>query len=178
METFRELIKYLVLVTGASLVLGGCSNEVPNIEIIQDMMNSPAVKAQEAGPEGMRMPPPGTVPRGFDVYPYKGDFATAERDLKNDVPVTEESLKRGKFLYETYCYVCHGVRAKGDGPVGAKMIVKPPSLVSDKIKAFKDGRIYHIITEGQGVMGSYASQIIDPDDRWKVVNYVRSLAKE
>ncbi len=172
MNTAKELIKYLIVTLGASVVLNGCSqyNENTNIELIQDMMVSPAVKAQEAGPEGMRMPPAGTVPRGFDVYQYKGDAMAAEKGLKNEVPVTEDSLRRGETLYGTYCYVCHGIRAKGDGPVGTKMIVKPPSLVSDKVKAFKDGRIYHIITEGQGLMGSYASQIIAPEDRWHVVN--------
>ncbi len=59
-----------------------------------------------------------------------------------------------------------------------------PSLQSDKARAYPDGRIYHIITMGQGVspsfglplMPSYASQIA-PADRWSIVNYVRALQK-
>jgi len=159
------------------LIIAGCSkyHSEPNVELIQDMMESPAVKAQKGGPQGMRMPPEGTVPQGFDPYPYHNDPFTAEKELKNPVTVSEASLKRGQKLFETYCFVCHGLSGKGDGPVSSKMAVKPPPLISDKVKAFKDGRIFHIITDGQGVMNTYATQINDPDDRWSVVNYVRRL---
>jgi hypothetical protein len=53
-----------------------------------------------------------------------------------------------------------------------------PPLTSDKVKAFKDGRIFHIITDGQGLMGSYASQIRNESDRWAIVNYVRTLQRQ
>src|SRR5687768_10421712 len=145
MERPMDIVKYLVGSMFASLALAGCTkySSSPNVELIQDMMDSPAVRAQEAGPAGMRRPPEGTVPRGFEVYQYKGNPAAAEAGLKNEVAVNSNSLARGEFLYKTYCYVCHGATGKGDGPVAAKMSVKPPALVSDKVKAFKDGRIFH-----------------------------------
>jgi hypothetical protein len=65
----------------------------------------------------------------------------------------------------------------GDGPVAEKMLLRPPSLLSDKVKAFSDGRIFHIVTDGQGVMGSYLTQIQDEKARWSLVNYVRTLQK-
>ena len=37
-----------------------------------------------------------------------------------------------------------------------------------------DGRIFHVITRGSGMMPAYAGQI-SPDDRWKAVLYVRAL---
>jgi len=66
---------------------------------------------------------------------------------------------------------------KGDGPVGTKMAKVPPPLISDKIKGWSDGGIYHVITMGQGTMGPYASHI-PQQYRWQVVNYIRQLQKQ
>jgi hypothetical protein len=52
-------------------------------------------------------------------------------------------------------------------------VIKP--LVSDSVHGMKDGRIFHIISCGQGVMQTYATQVQNPDDRWAIVNYVRTL---
>jgi len=88
-------------------------------------------------------------------------------------------IELGKAKYGIYCAVCHGDTMKGDGPVAAKMmVVKPPALVSDKVKGYKDGRIFHVITFGQGVMGSYATQIHDVKSRWAIVNYIRMMQKK
>src|SRR5262249_49887349 len=88
-----------------------------------------------------------------------------------------EILNRGRTKFETYCAVCHGYQGKGDGPVSVKMALKPPPLISEKIIKLPDGGIFHIISDGQGVMSSYAYQLVDEDDRWAIVNYVRSLQK-
>jgi len=69
----------------------GCSDpDRPNVELIQDMMVSPAVKAQDfdhdrPGKMAMRLPPKGTVPRGFTPYAYHFDPSGAEANLKNPV---------------------------------------------------------------------------------------------
>jgi mono/diheme cytochrome c family protein len=52
----------------------------------------------------------------------------------------------------------------------------PPSLLSEKVRAWPDSRIFHIITRGQNLMPSYASQIL-PEDRWAAVHYVRALQR-
>ena len=171
----------------ALVMLAGCNggHNQTNIELIQDMMESPAYKAQDFKNDNreqssMLTPPEGTVPRGFEPYAYPQDPAAAENNLKNPVAgdFSPELLARGQKKFETYCAVCHGMQGLGDGPVSGKMAVKPPPLMSDKVKNFKDGRIFHIITVGQGVMGSYASQIVDKEDRWSIVNYIRSMQKK
>ena len=92
--------------------------------------------------------------------------------------MTVEVIELGRTKYETYCAVCHGYEGKGDGPVSVKMSVKPPSLLTDKIVSqYNDGRIFHVISDGQGVMSSYAYQLVNPNDRWAIVNYMRSLQK-
>src|SRR5438309_1251125 len=57
-------------------------------------------------------PVPGTVP--VTGAPPAADLKSADR-LTNPRTRTSESLNRGKFLYETYCLVCHGEAGKGDG---------------------------------------------------------------
>ena len=54
--------------------------------------------------------------------------------------------------------------------------LKPPSLHSTKLKEWPDGKIYHVISEGQNVMPGYAKQIL-ADERWAVVHYVRALQR-
>ncbi|MNT03638.1 hypothetical protein D3C72_1381850 [compost metagenome] len=72
---------------------------------------------------------------------------------------------------------------KGEGGVAAqssvseKMALKPPSVLSDKVRAWPDGHLYHVISVGQGVMGPYASHI-PQKYRWQVVNYIRFLEKQ
>src|SRR2546430_4998462 len=55
---------------------------------------------------------------------------TADR-LVNPRTRTSESVNHGRFLYETFCLVCHGAAGRGDGPIssvagGAVFWVGPP----------------------------------------------------
>ncbi len=158
----------------------------PNIELIQDMMKTPAVKAQsydESSPHqsGMRVPPDHTVPRGFHPYAYAADYEGAVKQ-KNPLAgdMSEAVLLTGMKYFNTNCKVCHGAHgqggANGVSTVAEFMALKPPSLMSDKIRNWTDGNIYHVITMGQGVMGPYATHI-PQQYRWQVVNYVRYLQK-
>ncbi|MBO9665724.1 MAG: cytochrome c [Bdellovibrio sp.] len=173
----------------AALALSSCGprGNNPNVEIIQDMMESPAIKAQEydeSSPHhsGMRVPPEHTVPEGFEPYRYATDLDGAIKNLKNPLAgkMDDETLVVGQKYYETNCAVCHGY--KGEGGVAAKSVVsekmalKPPALLTDKVKGWPDAHLYHVITVGQGVMGPYASHI-PQKYRWQVVNYIRFLEK-
>ncbi|MFN3697792.1 MAG: c-type cytochrome [Pseudobdellovibrio sp.] len=182
--TFKKVITSEWVLTCLFLILSGCNMDKskPNVELIQDMMDSPAIKSQEydeSSPNnaGMRVPPEGTQPQGFEPYKYA---TNVEGAAKNVNPLagsyTEETLKTGQKYYTIQCAVCHG--AKGEGgekmPVAETMALKPPAMTSDKIKGWTDGQIYHVITMGQGVMGPYASHI-PAKYRWQVVNYIRHL---
>jgi mono/diheme cytochrome c family protein len=174
-------MKNVLLIFSVLVLATACSKSNTNVELIQDMMESPAVKAQDHNPKmpgesANTLPPEGTQAIGHIPYKFKGKADEAEKALAN--PIAGQNLARGKELFETYCYVCHGTKGDGKGPVSPKFQVPIPALTSDKVRAFKDGRIFHIITDGQGVMSSYATQIKREKDRWAVVNYVRSLKRE
>ena len=159
----------------------------PNVELIQDFMESPALKAQEADAtapnnSAMRLPPENTVPRGFTPYAYAKDFDGAVKQ-KNPIAgdFSDAVLATGMKYYNTNCKVCHGAHgeggANGVSSVAEFMALKPPPLLSDKVRNWTDGNIYHVITMGQGVMGPYASHI-PQRYRWQVLNYVRNLQKQ
>ncbi len=173
--------RILIISVFAMIGLAGCSDKhsEPNIEPVQNMMKAPSMKAQgedldAPDKRGMRLPPEGTVPQGWEPYAVD-DFDVANNTVKNPVPASKEVLAHGQKLYLTYCSVCHGTLGAGDGPVAPKMLLTPPSLTSEKIVGWNDGGIYHLITRGRGLMGSYESQVPKPNDRWAIVHYVRHL---
>lgn len=187
MSNSKSLINFSMTLLAASVAIAfmsGCrgGHNQTNVELIQDMMESPALKAQEFDEDspnhaGMRVPPEGTQPQGFVPYKYANNFAASsanQNPYKGEF--TEDVLKIGAKYYTINCTVCHG--AKGEGgeqqSVAATMALKPPALTSDKIKAWSDGQIYHVITMGQGVMGPYAAHI-PQKYRWQVVQYIRRL---
>lgn len=75
---------------------------------------------------------------------------------------------------------CHGERGDGKGYLftSKRFSAQPTSLIGDLVKNKPDGEIYHVITLGtlSGLMGAHGSQI-SPEDRWKIVHYVRELGK-
>lgn len=165
--------------------LTGCgpSDGKPNVEIIQDMMVQPANKAQDflaSNPEksSQLVPPEGTAAVNREVYLFKGNPEGAANSLKMP-EVTADMVKLGEKHFKNYCLVCHGEKGAGDGPVASKFQgVKPPSLLSEKVRGMKDGGIFHIISDGQGVMGTYINHMPWSKDRWAVVAYVRKLQSD
>ena len=120
----------------------------------------------------------GTVAVGAEGLPVTRENADK---LANPRTRTAESLNRGKWVYETYCLVCHGERGHGDGPVslaGGGPFPGVPSLVDPARPRMSDGAIYGMIVEaqrmGRGLMPGYGDQV-HSNDRWDLVNYVRSL---
>ena len=123
-------------------------------------------------------PVAGAVPVSGAELPLTRE--TADR-LTNPRTRTAESLNRGQWVYQTYCLVCHGERGEGNGPVslaGGGPFPGVPSLVDPTRPKMTDGMIYGMIFEaqrmGRGLMPRYGDKI-HGNDRWDLVNYVRSL---
>lgn len=182
-------MKLLLLVSSilTMLLLTGCDagKDKTNVELFQGMFDQINNKAQDydelSGTPSNRVPPKGTVPIGFKPYKYTGNPEAAARNLRNPLSgeIKPEDFERGKQYYETYCGVCHSNDGVGgeNTKVGSKMPVKPPALISGKVAGYKDSQIFHVITDGYGLMGKYSKQIVDEKDRWRVVNYIRHLQK-
>jgi len=187
MRRQHSLISTLGLGLGLVLMTSGCGDhEKPNFIYMPDMVYSKAYKAQQEdfveGRSVMRVPPKGTIPRGFQPYAYAGikDPTEAAKVLAADGVVnplkrTPQVLARGQAMFNTYCIVCHGALGLGDGSIIGKF-PRPPSLQSDKVIHWSDAMIYHTVTMGQNLMPSYASQIA-PADRWAIIHYVRAIER-
>jgi mono/diheme cytochrome c family protein len=95
---------------------------------------------------------------------------------KNPIPADEKSVALGKAVYIRECLSCHGSTGKGDGPAAKDLIRKAGDLSSPKMWAQSDGALFWKISEGRTPMPTFEKLIKDENDRWHVINYVRTLA--
>jgi mono/diheme cytochrome c family protein len=189
MKNTRNILRFVALIILA-VVAVSCKRDPnhPGIQFAPEMVEAipyePFRQVKDSvspfsDGRNMQLPPEGTIPRGghaaFAFGP--GDSvknSDAVKALPNPVAVTEKSMAEGQVLYDRFCGLCHGAKGKGDGPVAAHDAINPSPYDSEKLRAYTPGQLYHTIVYGQGVMGSYASQL-DHDERWKVVHYVQTL---
>jgi mono/diheme cytochrome c family protein len=128
-----------------------------------------------------QVPPDGTIPRGgHAAYALKFDVEGEKASnliTVNPLPATQENLDRGDTLFRRFCGVCHGSGLKGekdDGPLAKHEMINPPDFNAAPYTNFSNGRFYHTIMHGKGVMGSYASQL-RYEDRWKVIHHIQKI---
>jgi mono/diheme cytochrome c family protein len=163
--------------------LWGCraQGEKPGFVVLPGMYQSVPYDAYDPNPvtrtgQTLLPPPDGTVPRAGGAFPYGSGPPEAERagrDLVSPIEPSPANLARGKQVFENVCAVCHGVGGQGDGPIIGRF-PNPPILTAPHARSLPDGRIFHIIARGQGIMPAHAAQVV-PDDRWRVVLYLRQL---
>ena len=178
-------MKRVLIGVAACAMLAGCHT---------DMWAQPRLepqRADDAGPQGMasRQPVPGTVPFGgarTDDQFFRGrensgklsstlpaEKAMAELKLKN----YKELILRGQDRFTIFCSPCHGQLGDGKGMIaqrGLELRRKPATFHTDRLRQMPDGHFYDVITNGYGVMFSYAARI-EPADRWAIVAYLRAL---
>ena len=124
-----------------------------------------------------RPPVEGTVARGQlreDSYFYTGRTGSGPGNYM-PFPVTKEVLERGRERYNIYCAPCHSRVGDGNGFIPSRGFSrKPPSYHIERLQKAPLGYFYDVMTNGFGIMSDYASQI-SPQDRWKIVAYIRAL---
>ena len=125
---------------------------------------------------GLMEPQPGTVAADDTPYPYAQNEADrAGAELANPLEATPAVLAHGQFVYDNVCSTCHGPKGAGDGAVTA-LFPKPPSLMTQKVRDWPDGQLFHRPMRGQNSMPSHSRQV-DQVDSWSVVHYIRALQK-
>lgn len=140
-----------------------------------DMANQISIKPQES----VDLKNPGMKPFPKHSIPIPGatslvkDMSASEKQV-NPIPADEKSVALGGKLFQIYCTPCHGYAGKGDGLVGAKLLLKPFDLTADQTKERSDGFIWGYMTFGGAVMPSYANDL-SVTERWNVINYVRKV---
>ncbi|MGB6537120.1 MAG: cytochrome c [Xanthobacteraceae bacterium] len=100
--------------------------------------------------------------------------AVARGQQTKPPPVTQALLERGRERFNVYCSPCHGLAGDGDGIIVAHGFPAPPSYHISRLLAAPAQHFYDVITDGYGVMYSYADRV-DPHDRWAIAAYIRAL---
>lgn len=148
-----------------------------------------------------RFDPPGFTPAPGDAaHPgppvYVNEFP---------IPIDEDAVRYGRERFTIYCAVCHGPLGDGKGKLWERRYLQPTSFhvtepgpedprdlppgysrnyaIPWRIKMpMPDaplGYYFEVITKGVpgGGMPSYAAQI-PPEDRWKIVAYIKVMQKK
>ncbi len=118
--------------------------------------------------------------------------------LTNPVKPTKKTLKEGKEFFEIYCSPCHGKNGEGQGIMGqipalgevshaeeqdlsqymSGFLPYKPDLDMNVFRKEQDSQLYYTITEGGEIIMPKFYDALDPDQRWKIVNYIkRGLGK-
>ncbi len=121
---------------------------------------------------------PHTVARGHlhdDEAFYTGKVGT-NLVTSFPFPITRTVLDRGQERFNIYCSPCHGRTGEGNGMIVQRGFPPPPSYHIDRLRQAPVGHFYDVITEGYGMMYSYAARV-EPADRWAIAAYIRALQK-
>ncbi len=162
----------LALTLSLLLLTNGCR---------RDMFEQPSAKPLERSSffrdhMASRPVPPHTVAQGqlrADTVFYTGKAGT-NLVTTFPFPITREILNRGRERFEIYCAPCHGRTGDGNGMIVQRGFPPPPSYHLDRLRDAPVGHFYDVITQGYGVMYSYAARV-SPPDRWAIAAYIRAL---
>ena len=99
------------------------------------------------------------------------------REWKNPTADSADSQKKGGEHFQHHCMICHGLDGHATGvPFASKMDPPVPDLSSRDIQGYTDGQLKWIIQNGIAPSGMPGwSGILNDNEMWNIVNYVRHL---
>ena len=103
------------------------------------------------------------------------------------VPAKYESMKNpvdaktdmaiGKSLYSKHCKSCHGAEGYGDGPKADDLNGDLGDFSSEDFQSQSDGALFYKTSMGRDDMPEFTKKLPEDEDRWLIVNYMRTLAE-
>jgi mono/diheme cytochrome c family protein len=191
----QQMKKTYIIAIGilaAAAGLTGCKDHSqPGRIYMPDMAYSRAYETYapnhlaDSGINYTALPVEGTVQRGGELpYHLPNDstgYALSASVLNPITSMSADSLKEAERIYLINCGICHGQKLDGNGPLwkggDGPFPAAPRKLVGDPYaENLADGTMFHSITYGKNLMGSYASQL-STKQRWMVVYYIREKQK-
>ena len=160
----------------AALLVAGCRLNMHDQNKVEPLEAS----AFYPDGKGARPLPPGTVPRGgigekgVKIAPYTGLTVAVQPMPAGGPPVTLALLRRGQQRYDVFCAPCHGRTGSGRGMIVQRGYKQPTSYHDARLLSVPTDYFVQVITEGFGVMPSYAPQV-SVEDRWAIAAYIRAL---
>ena len=96
--------------------------------------------------------------------------------MKNPVAADTDAAI-GKSLYNKHCKSCHGKEGFGDGTKAEDLDGDLGDFSSEEFQAQSDGALYYKTTIGRDDMPEFTKKLPSDEDRWLIVNYMRTLAE-
>ena len=108
---------------------------------------------------------------------YQDDWVVPEKfkNMNNPYAGEADDDAIGKDLYSIHCRSCHGKTGLGDGPKAFELDSDVKDFTSNSFKSQSDGSVYYKIMMGRNEMPSFEKKIGNEEDRWLLVNYIKSL---
>ena len=106
------------------------------------------------------------------VVPAKYKTMQNPTDAEDD-----ENIEIGEELYSKHCKSCHGKEGLGDGTKAAEQEGDLGDFSSEEFQAQSDGALFYKTTTGRNDMPAYDKKVPSDEDRWLIVNYMRTLAE-
>ena len=95
--------------------------------------------------------------------------------MKNPIAGDKASINVCKSLYMKHCASCHGKKGLGDGTKSKSLKTFPGDFSTPEFKKTADGVLFYRLSIGRDEMPAYDKKIGDEEDRWALVNYMKSL---
>jgi mono/diheme cytochrome c family protein len=102
------------------------------------------------------------------VIPPKYQTMKNPTDAKTDLNI-------GKSLYDKHCKSCHGKEGYGDGPKANEMKGDLGDFSSAEFQSQSDGVLFYKTSFGKDDMPEFTKKLPEDEDRWLIVNYMRTL---
>jgi len=194
--------QYPLLAISLMLMFASCTSDPnsPGIEYMPDMYRSPAVEAYvdygedpyyvteefastQRNTMSARLPAAGSIAyKGDDKafalpYPYPNTpegYEAAGINLLSPLVTSDENTAAGAIIFSQMCTQCHGEEGKGDGAISRNGHIAGIPDYATKLKDLSEGKMYHTLQYGKGLMGSHASQL-SQKERWLVIEYIKVL---
>ncbi|MBI2956438.1 MAG: cytochrome c [Acidobacteria bacterium] len=99
-----------------------------------------------------------------------------EKQRKNAVEATTESVEAGRKLFTSQCAMCHGEKGDGKGELAQEAKLTPPDFTEPETRKKRtDGELFYILTTGHGAMPGQGERMREVQ-KWHLINFIRSLA--
>ena len=198
------LFTFAAITATIGLVSCGVDPNSPGTEYMPDMYRSPALEAyvdygsnkhmdwtqaqkDAAGvtPVLSRVPAAGSIAyHGEDAlyampYAYANTpeaYEAAGLAVHTPLLSNKVNIEEGQRLYMIFCKHCHGKEGHGDGAIAKNGSIAGIPDYSTKLKDLPEGKMYHTLQYGKGLMGSHASQL-NQKERWQIIEWIKCLQK-
>jgi S-disulfanyl-L-cysteine oxidoreductase SoxD len=125
---------------------------------------------------GVKATQPGNLETRM-LWKAKHNVFVGDKNVKNPLSTTADSLADGKEAFSHYCVACHGLDGQNTGvPFAERMSPPVPSLSSAEVQSYTDGQLKWVIDNGiwpSGMPGSKGT--LSDEEIWSIVIYLRHL---